>query len=130
MILVDTSVWVNHLRRTVPELVLLLSKSLVTVHPFVVGELAMGSIARRDEVLREMGRQPAVRPALDREVMRFIETHRLFGLGIGYVDAHLLVAARLNPGTLLWTTDHRLHEIAERFSLSFDPRKSITGEER
>ena len=101
MILVDTSVWVDHLRRGDEALAGLLEAGRVLAHPFVIGELALGNIPRRDLVLRALQDLPQANVATDREVLYFIDRHRLFGLGIGYVDAHLLAAVSLTAGDRL-----------------------------
>ena len=108
MILVDTSVWVDHLRTTVPQLQALLSSREVVSHPFVIGELALGNLNDRTAVLYNMARLPGVVVARDLEVLAMVETFGLAGRGIGYVDAHLLAAARLT-GCRLWTDDKRLN---------------------
>ena len=118
MILVDTSVWVDHLRKSEAGLRNLLLSGRVVSHPFVIGELAMGSFTRRDLLIKELGDLPKSRVADDDEVLHFVSRESLFGLGIGYIDAHLLAAVRLAPGTLLWTRDKRLKEIASRFNLA------------
>ena len=92
-----------------------MQEGLVLMHPFVLGELALGNFANRAQVLGDLAALPGVIVAMDAEVMRFIETERLFGLGIGFVDAHLLAAVRLTPGVRLWTRDGRLGVVAERF---------------
>ena len=112
MILVDTSVWIDHLRRGDTELQRLLEKGQVLTHPFVVGELAMGSLKQRETILEALQNLPVAEKAHDDEVLLFVADHALFGLGIGYVDAHLLASTRLTPGALLWTRDKRLAEIA------------------
>lgn len=118
MILVDTSVWVGHLRDGNERLSALLSGGEVLGHPFVIGELALGHIRQRDPVLRAYRRLPPVTVAADQEVLRFIDRQALFGRGIGYVDAHLLTAARLSPGAKLWTHDRRLHAVAAELGLA------------
>ncbi len=92
----------------------LLAEGLVVMHPFVLGELALGRFANRAQVLGVLAALPTVVVAMEAEVMRFIEAERLFGLGIGYVDAHLLAAVRLTPGVRLWTRDRRLGVVAEK----------------
>ena len=111
MILVDTSVWMDHLRRGVPRLVALLQEDAALIHPFVIGELACGNLRNRRQVLDLLHGLPAAKVASDSEVLMMIERHQLMGRGIGYVDAHLLAAARL-AGCPLWTQDRRLAEIA------------------
>jgi predicted nucleic acid-binding protein len=112
VILVDTSVWVDHLRSGDPELATALADGDVLIHPFVVGELACGNIAKRKEILELLGQLPSAREATHEEVIALIERRRLMGRGIGYVDAHLLAAALLTPSTTLWTRDKRLARIA------------------
>ncbi len=114
MILADTSVWVGHFRGVEPGLAPLLLEGRVVMHPFVLGELALGSFANRAEVLGDLAALPGVTVAMEAEVMRFIEVARLFGLGIGYVDAHLLAAVRLTPGVRFWTRDRGLGVVLER----------------
>jgi hypothetical protein len=114
VILVDTSVWVDHLRARDAALVGLLDAAEVLGHPFVLGELALGRLRQRELVLTTLGDLPQASVATDGEVLSFIETQRLYGFGIGYVDAHLLAAVRLTPGSSLWTRDRRLHEAAAR----------------
>jgi predicted nucleic acid-binding protein len=118
VILVDTSVWIDHLRRREEVLAALLGEGKVLSHPFVTGELALDTLRQRDSILGWLRRLPSASMARDSEVMLLIEQQPLFGLGIGYVDAHLLTAARLTPDTLLWTRDKRLLAIAERLSLA------------
>lgn len=111
MILVDTSVWIDHLRKSDETLRTLLETGQVLTHSFVIGELALGSLANRDRVLRLMDDLPTASQATDHEVRAFIESHGLAGSGVGYVDVHLLAAARLS-GVALWTRDKRLLAIA------------------
>ena len=116
MILVDTSVWIDHIRRSDPELTELLIAGKVLIHPFVIGELALGSIRDSDRLLREMRKLPAIVVARDDEVLWLITNYALGGSGIGYVDAHLLAAVRLTPGSVLWTRDRRLAIVSDRLS--------------
>ena len=111
MILVDTSVWVDHIRRGDPGLIELLERSAVAMHPFVIGEIACGSLRDRDSILELLQDLPAVVVALDAEVLLFIEQHTLHGKGIGYVDVHLLASAALTGGSL-WTRDLKLLRVA------------------
>lgn len=112
MILVDTSVWINHLHKGQPDLASALEREEVATHPFIIGELACGSIANRDEVLHLLSALPAVTIASDDEVLLVIERHRLMGRGIGYIDAHLITSVMLTDDARLWTADKRLREIA------------------
>lgn len=118
MILVDTTVWVDHLRAGDKRLAGLLDGGLVVTHPFVIGEIALGHLHPRDEVLRMMSNLPKVIVAMDSEVLRFIETHKLFGRGIGYIDSHLLAAVTLSAGAALWTRDKRLNGVAADLGLA------------
>ena len=118
MILVDSSVWVDHLRTGNETLSRLLNAGMVLTHPFVIGELALGNLRQRALILDTLSDLPRAAIASDEEVLRFIDDHRLFGRGIGYVDAHLLAAVRLNTGAALWTYDKRLHGVAEQLGIS------------
>lgn len=120
MILVDTSVWVDHLRAGDAQLAALLEGSQVLMHPFVVGELACGNLSNRAEVLALLGQLPRGAVATDEEALFFIERHELMGRGIGYVDAHLLAAVSLDAGTQLWTRDKRLLAVAGTMKLTYD----------
>ncbi len=120
MILVDTSVWIDHLKSSDLVLAGLLGTGRVLAHSFVTGELALGSLRQRRTVLESLRDLPQATVASDDEVMMLIEQEQLYGLGIGFVDAHLLAAARLTPGTLLWTRDRRLRQAATRLGLSAD----------
>lgn len=112
MILVDTSVWVDHLRRGDARLIALLDGASVLIHPFVIGEIACGSLADRDTVLELLQDLPTATVANADEVLVFIDRHRLHGKGLGYVDMHLLAAVALSQGARLWTRDKRLHTAA------------------
>jgi predicted nucleic acid-binding protein len=111
MILADTSIWIRHFRKSDSQLCSLLTNGQVAVHPFILGELACGNLPQRKTTLEDLGRLPGAPACLDREVRDLIESRRLMGKGIGYIDAHLL-ASSLVSGINLWTTDKRLHEIA------------------
>ena len=118
MILVDTSVWIDHLRSASAILRELLGDGEVLGHPFVLGELALGNLRRREEILRILRRLPQATSASHGELLEFIDREALFGRGIGYVDAHLLAAARLTTGTKLWTHDRRLQAVAAQLGLA------------
>jgi predicted nucleic acid-binding protein len=118
VILVDSSVWVDHLRRGDAMLSRLLEHGQVLAHPFVTGELALGSLKKRAIILAALQALPQAVIAHDEEVLRFIDQHTLYSLGIGYIDAHLLASARLTTDGLLWTRDKRLHAAAERLGLA------------
>ncbi len=108
MILVDTSIWIDHLHRSEPELVRLLERNEVSVHPMVIGELALGSLANRTQVLTLLERLPHTRTATADEVLSLIELASLASRGLSLVDVHLLAAVLLTPECLLWTRDRRL----------------------
>ncbi|ALQ51417.1 type II toxin-antitoxin system VapC family toxin [Nitrosomonas ureae] len=118
MILVDTSVWINHLRNNDPHLVRLLTGNSVLGHPFVRGELALGHLRQREAILAALDNLPQAPIAFADEVNVFIEQHALFGLGIGLIDAHLLASTRLSGNTRLWTQDERLLAAALRLNLA------------
>jgi predicted nucleic acid-binding protein len=112
MILVDTSVWIDHLHRSDPALVGLLGRSLVLQHPMVLGELALGSLRNRVETLRAFEGLPSTAIATHAEVFGLIERRQLHGRGLSLVDTHLLASVLLTPGASLWTRDKRLHAAA------------------
>ncbi len=117
MILVDTSVWVDHLRRGDAALEVALHGDLVAVHPFVIGELACGSLKPRGQLLGLLRSLARLAAATDGEVLDFLERHRLMGRGLGYVDVHLLAATALH-GAVLWTRDKRLKRAAVEMALA------------
>jgi predicted nucleic acid-binding protein len=119
LILVDTSVWVDHLRKGVPELAEVLERGDVLVHPFVIGELACGNLENRSEVLDLLASLPSAVVAEDAEALLFIEQRKLMGKGVGYIDAHLLASVTLTTDAQLWTRDKRLAEVATRLRLSW-----------
>ena len=118
MILVDTSIWINHLRRTDALLARLLEAGRVLVHPFVIGEVALGLMRQRKVILAALLGLPRSQVATEEEVLGFIERHTLSGQGVGYIDVHLLAAARLTAGAALWTSDRRLHAVAVALGLA------------
>jgi predicted nucleic acid-binding protein len=119
MILIDTSVWVDHLRLSETQLVQLLGTGMAAIHPFVIGELACGNLKSRAQLLSLLQSLPQIAPAMDHEVMLFIENKNLMGRGIGYIDAHLLAATALAGNSRLWTRDKRLHVIAKELQCAF-----------
>lgn len=113
MILADTSVWIEHFRVGNESLSRLLGVHQVWIHPFVIGEIACGNLEDRREILSGLSHLPAVPVAMHSEVMFFLERNRLAGLGIGYVDLHLLAAVALAPPMRLWTRERRLATVAD-----------------
>jgi predicted nucleic acid-binding protein len=121
MILVDTSVWVDHFRFSDPAIMNLLNDGKVFTHPFVIGELTMGSQPKRN-LLKHLFVLKQVSKATDAEVLHFVAKHKLHGLGIGYIDAHLLASVTMTPDTALWTRDKRLSTLAAKLSVEYVPR--------
>ena len=119
MILVDSSVWIDHLRVGDPLLTELLNSNVVLIHPFIVGELACGNLKNRKLILSLLLDLPTLQVATDDEVLFFVENNNLMGLGVGYVDVHLLAAVVLDGTTQLWTRDKRLYKVAETMGLAF-----------
>lgn len=120
MILVDTSVWIDHLRSGDERLAALLNGSLVLMHPFVVGELACGNLRHRETVLGPLQELPRATVATDTEVLFFIERHALMERGIGYIDAHLLASASLSDPARLWARDIRLQKVATELGQAYE----------
>lgn len=118
MILVDSSVWIDHLRSSDAVLSDLLNRAQVLAHPFVIGELALGSLCQRTTIIDALQDLPKAVIADDGEVLAFIERQSLYARGIGYIDAHLLASVRLTPDASLWTRDRRLNEIATVLGLA------------
>ncbi len=121
MILVDTSVWVGHLRAHDHELAQLIDAGAVYTHPYVIGEIALGQLRQRVIVLKSLQALPRVTAATDAEVSRFIERRALFGRGIGYVDVCLLAAVSLTAHAWLWTNDRKLAAVASDLGLAAAP---------
>lgn len=122
MILVDTSIWVDHLRVGDETLTGLLNSCRVMMHPFVLGELACGNLHNRAEVLSLLKDLPRATVARDEEVLFFIEQQALMGRGIGYVDTHLLAAVALDGSSRLWTRDKTLRLAAEELTMAYSPK--------
>ena len=119
MILIDTSIWIDHLRSRDETLVRLLDNHRVLIHPFIIGEIACGDLTNREELLSRLQDLPSLPIANESEVMYFIEQNQLMGLGIGYIDAHLLAATALAPPAQLWTRDKRLKTAADTMRLAY-----------
>lgn len=121
MILVDTSVWIDHFRKREPALIAALEAGQVLMHPFVVGELACGNLTNRVELLSLLRDLPPAPLATDAEALGFIDHHELMGRGIGYLDVHLLASVALAGAARLWTRDKRLAIVADSLKLEFQP---------
>ncbi len=119
MILVDTSVWIDHLRSPEPELVELLRTDEVLIHTMIIGELACGTFKTRAQRLRDWWALPRIAELNHDRVVSVIESRNLMGRGIGFVDAHLLCAVLSHNGTALWTRDRRLEELAQELGVVF-----------
>jgi len=117
VILADTSVWIDHLRSTKPEMRNLLGRGQIAIHPLVVAELALGSVRDRARTLLYLDLLPPMRVAQIGEVRHMIEAHILYSKGIGLTDAHLISSVLITPGTRLWTLDKRLRAIAESLGI-------------
>ena len=120
MILADTSVWIDHFRRGHGLFAECLEGNRILTHPFVLGELSCGNLSQRATTLEYLGNLERVETADHGEALSFIETHALFSRGLGYIDVHLLAAARLSS-VRFWTLDKRLSEVAETLSVAFIP---------
>jgi predicted nucleic acid-binding protein len=126
VILADTSVWIDHLRTEQSILAGLLERGVVLAHAWVVGELALGHLHNRSEVLGLLGGLPQAVTATPTEVLMLIEHEKLSGIDIGYVDAQLLAATKLTPGAALWTNDRRLRAAAEHLGCAATPQSDAT----
>ena len=120
MILIDTSVWVDHLRASEPELKNLLNANDVLMHPMVIGELACGYIRNRKQALENWRKLPKIKEASHGRVISAIEAHKLMGLGLGLVDIHLFCSVLDHQGSQIWTRDKKLNGIANKFNIGFE----------
>lgn len=119
MIILDTSIWIDHARQNNDYLFELFRRGQVLIHPFMIGEVALGSLRDRDTIIASLLEMPRPQIADEEEVLSLIRNRFLAGSGIGYVDAHLLASARLTPEALLWTRDKRLRRVAEAMDLAY-----------
>lgn len=120
-IIADSSIWIDHINKGDAELTAQLKRRRIALHPMIIGEVALGSIANRRIVLDELHALPQAKPASHAEVMAMIEWLRLFNRGIGYVDVHLLASTRQLPNGRLWTRDKQLHAQAEQLGVAYAP---------
>jgi hypothetical protein len=116
MVLVDSSVWIEHLRAGNPALAGLLSETRVLTHPLIAGELACGNLKNRAAILADFDALPSATPASHQEVLRLVDDRKLWGRGLGWIDMHLLASARLS-GCQFWTLDRRLAQSARDLGL-------------
>jgi predicted nucleic acid-binding protein len=124
VILVDTGIWIDHFRVGDRQLTELLERSVVLSHPWVIGELALGNLGGRAEVLRLLADLPQATIAMPAELLALIEHRRLYGIGIGYAGAQLLAATMLTDGATLWTRDRRLRAAAKQLEVAYTPKTS------
>jgi predicted nucleic acid-binding protein len=124
VILVDTSIWIDHLRHGNARLGALLQQQQVAAHPWIVGELACGNLANRRAILELLQQLPQLGLAADTEVLQFIERHRLMGRAVGYIDAHLLAACAIHHARV-WSRERRLVEIATELRLAWSPTSPV-----
>jgi predicted nucleic acid-binding protein len=117
-VLADTSIWIDHFRRSDLRLAQFLDRGDVVMHPFVIGELVLGFVPKIAEMIEDLQTLPKAIVANTDEVLKFISDRKLSGSGVGYVDAHLLAAAALTPETFVWTRDKRLHAASQALSLA------------
>lgn len=122
MVLVDTSVWIDHLRKGDATLTAALEAGQVLMHPFVLGELACGNLNNRAGLLALLRDLPPAPVATDAEVLGFIDRHQLMGRGIGYLDVHLLASVTLASPARMWTRDKRLATVAGHLNLTYQPQ--------
>jgi predicted nucleic acid-binding protein len=117
LILADTSVWIDYLRSGNKELRQYLNQGQIVIHPFIIAELALGSLKERTKTLALLDLLPQVQVAQLNEIRTMIEARRLYNLGIGFTDAHLIASVFINPPTLLWTKDKQLRKVSEALSI-------------
>jgi predicted nucleic acid-binding protein len=117
-IIADSSIWIDHINKGVPDFAALLKRRQIIIHPMIITEIALGSITNRSLMLGELHALPQARTASHSEVMEMIERLELFNCGVGYVDAHLLAATCLTANSQLWTRDKRLNALADRLGLA------------
>jgi predicted nucleic acid-binding protein len=121
VILVDTSVWIHHLRTSDARLRELLADVQVATHPMIIGELALGTMRRRTTILSLLRNLPSAAVATHDEVLSLVERRRLFGRGLSLIDAHLLASALLRPSTRLWSRDKQLSDVSRQLRVLWEP---------
>ncbi|HOT47112.1 MAG TPA: PIN domain-containing protein [Spirochaetota bacterium] len=118
MVLVDTSIWIEHFRRSHPRLEELLNNTDVAIHPFIIGELACGTMKNREEILNLLQTLDSSPEISLQELLRFIEMNKLQGKGIGFIDINLLASSLLSD-CKLWTKDKKLHDVAQKMGIAY-----------
>lgn len=121
MIIVDSSIWIDHLRSPDAQLAEIAKRQLIRMHPFVLAEIALGNPPYRTRLLRNLSRLLPARVASTDDVLELVEREAIYGKGLGFVDVHLLASARITPGTSVWTRDRRLRDIAVKLDLAMKP---------
>jgi predicted nucleic acid-binding protein len=121
LFLADTSIWIDHFRHTNVKLSNLLGRRNILLHPFIVGELALGHVSNFEMMINNFRDLPRAPVADTEEVLQLIVRNKLFGSGIGYVDAHMLASTLVKPDVRLWTRDKRLHAVAVRLLVASEP---------
>ena len=121
MIILGTSVWIDHTRENNDHLFELFKRGRILIHPFTIGEIALGSLRDGDKIITSLLEMPRPNVASEAEVLALIRNRFLAGSGIGYVDAHLLASTQLTPETSLWTRDKRLRRVAEAIGVAYSP---------
>ena len=120
MVLVDTSIWIDHFQKSDSNLKKLLLAAEVVNHPYVIGELACGNLSNRLEILSLLESLPKTIIARQEEILEFINKNKLYGLGVGYIDIHL-IASTLLDGLKIWSKDKSLISVAEQFNIVYNP---------
>jgi predicted nucleic acid-binding protein len=118
MVLVDTSIWIDHFNRSDPVLQFLLNEYEAAVHPYILGELACGTIKNRKEIFRLLSNLPTIETISSEEYFVFLEAHKLYGKGLGFVDIHLLASSLVAPCTI-YTRDKVLLKAAHSFKIGY-----------
>ena len=117
MIIADTTIWIDHLRSFDPQIERLGAAVQLMMHPFILGELVLGSLKGRSERIRQWRELPMAKVLRHDDLLKFVEAHRLFARGIGYTDLNLVASAATSDGVQLWTRDGRLRKVAEEFGV-------------
>jgi len=120
-ILIDSSVWINHFKKTNDKLTELLKKGIIRTHPLIIGEIALGTIKNRTFTLETLNQIKQVNQVTHPDVMTFIEKEKLYGQGCGITDITILASTLITPNTELWTIDKKLFALAKRFKIAFEP---------